>query len=272
MQRRLRSIVDWIVSAFARIAYLLQYSPHIRYSGFLLSHIQARKDELYLLSLAVECCLKLAKLVSYQTDHVNSGNEAEAEEDEEEEQEKEQDDGGNTASRIPVLTLTHVSTLLAPLLRQTVLVRFPTVACAPISSNQPRNSSAIDSSEYSTSSSATSLLYFPDRPVKIEADIDWAHVHATEAPAVRTWWLAIARRLPNDKTFVSAGGADLAAAGGEAFDVPGVRRQIDGLLLSAEAMSKHAFNLRFSAEYECRRAAQLSATLCGMCCFLRICA
>jgi hypothetical protein len=163
---------------------------------------------------------------------------------------------GDTVT-IPVLTLAYVSTLLAPLLRQTALARFPTVARAP-------SSGTIDGSDNSFSSSSSSLLSSPARPVPTEAL--WAHVHAAEAPSVRTWWAAIDRRLPKDAAFSTTEQAGLAAAGasGGVFDVPGVRRQIDGLLLSAEAMSAHAFNLRFSAKHERFRSAQLCATLCGM--------
>jgi hypothetical protein len=196
---------------------------------------QALEDEVYLLSLAVECGLALAALVAPSADaDANMGDD---------EEEDEEDD-----SAIPALTLAHVSTLLAPLLRQTVLARFAVVARAP----RTPPAGGDKSSSSSSSSSSASL----SRPVLTEAE--WAHVHATEAPAVRAWWTAVVRRLPADAALGAGGGA------GGAFDVPGVRRQLDGLLQSAALLSAHAFDLRENAAHECRRAALLSVTLCGM--------
>ncbi len=166
--------------------------------------------------------------------------------------EKEVDDD---ATSIPALTLSHVSTLLAPLLRQTALARFSTVARAPDGRSR---SSTSDDDLTATSSSSPSSSTSPTLP-------EWVHIHATEAPAVCAWWAAIARRLPNDKAFAIADEASCAGTGGVVTDIPSVRRQIDEWLLSATALSaQYAFNLRFGAAHECRRAAQLSATLCGI--------
>ena len=170
------------------------------------------------------------------------------------------DDGNKEdGAGIPVLTLSHVSALLAPLLRQTMLARFPTVARAPTGRRQPRNSGTGSSSDSLTANSFSSS---PTHPMPTEAK--WAYVHATEGPAVRAWWATILQRLPVDAAFATANAAGLNSAEGGVFAVPGVRCQIDWLLQSAQAMSAHAFNLRFSAAHECLRAAHLSATLCGM--------
>jgi hypothetical protein len=210
-----------------------------------------RDDEVYLLSLAVECGLHLAKLVLRKSEDVNMSD-------------CDDDDEDDAAAKIPVLTLSNVSALLAPLLRQTVLARFPAVASAPNGSRQPRISGNGDNSEnFTTNSSSSSPL--SSSPMRLlPTNADWAHVYESEAPAVCAWWSAIVRRLPTDADFATADGACNAGADGGIFSVPGARRQIDGLLQSAEAMSAQAFNLRFSVVHECRRAAQLSGTLCGM--------
>ena len=238
---RVNRTCQWVFRIFINI-----YEPTS------LFFIQPERDsnEVYLLSLAVECGLALAKLVSRRSDdvHMDDGG-GDGGEDDDDGDETDDDEATN-----PALTLADVATLLAPLLRQTALARFPTVGRAPSGSSCDNLTVISSSMSYSTA-----------LPVLTEAE--WEYVHASEAPAVGAWWAAIKRRLPSDAAFVTACGAGVpgASLNGGIFDVPGVCRQIEQLVQSAEAMSSHAFNLRFSARHECCRAAHLSALLCGMC-------
>lgn len=201
---------------------------------------QGSKNEVYQLTLAVDCVLTLAELLCSPSSDVNrAGN-------------REHDDNDKD-SEIPALSLTHVELLLEPLLRQTFFAMFPTLARAQIGENSYVNLEYISSTTSSSCSDDDSVHLRDSLSV-----VEWKQAHVAEAPAVRSWWTSVNLRLPADTMFSTIGNVE------RNFGVPYLRRQVGDLLLSADKFAANALNFRRLAVPECRHVAQMCASIIGM--------